>query len=114
MKKDILYAQEIKLIKVTSSIATLQAQGCLMRKFGIKKITAAKATDRIFNGTTDKNGAKVAPLLELSTSKTDFVHVDQIRWQQEHDLFMGKAKAQDSGVLVYLSSERHKRKLALI
>jgi hypothetical protein len=109
MKKDILFAQAIKKIDVVSSVAMCQAQGTLKREFNITSRTAAKATDRIFNGTTNKQGEKVAPLLCLSQCKTSFVDVDHVEWQKKQDILEAKEKAQKSGVLVYLSSARHKK-----
>lgn len=111
MKKDSMYSTALKSIKVHSSVAIRQAQGHLVREFNITLRTAAKATDRIFNGSTDSKNNAVSPLLELSECKTFFVDVDQVVWYQKRADFVLKAKAQDQGVLVYLSSARHKRKM---
>jgi len=114
MKKDNKYASALKSLTVHSSIAIRQAQGHLVREFGITLRTAAKATDRIFNGTTDKNDNKIPPLLELSECKICFVDVDQIDWHQKLEDFEIKSNLQASGKLTYIASARTRRYLKAI
>jgi hypothetical protein len=111
MKKDTKYAAALLTLEVHSSIAVRQAQGHLAREFGIILKTAAKATDRLFNGTTDRNENPVAPYLELSACKTKFVNIDRDAWIVARERFSAKSKAQEEGVLTHLSSARHNRKM---
>lgn len=112
MRNDVMYAEAIKNIQVHNAVATCQAKGLLVRQFGITKLTAAKAVDRLLNGTTNTKGERIAPLLKLADCKTRFVAVDAADWFAKRERFEVMAKAQEAGVLTHLSTVRHKRRLA--
>ena len=114
MRNDFKYANSLLTLTVHSAVAVRQAQGHLARTFGITMKTAAKATDRLFNGTYDKDDNRIAPKLELNEQKDGFILVDEANWHAAQAKAKHFAESIASGKVVTLHSVRAKRNFGSI